>query len=99
MGGYFGGTTGADGSNTYEEDECRHGMNPAYCADCQNKTLETETDWTIDYFFNAQYAGHCARCRGAIEEGERIGRLRDDDAYVHTGCGKASRPSGMRRGL
>jgi len=88
MSDYFGGTTGADGSNTYEDGECKHGMTKAYCADCRGLSLSTEPDWSAEYRFAAKFDSSCARCEGDIEVGDPVAKVDGFELYIHESCVK-----------
>jgi len=79
-----------------DDDECKHGMTKAYCADCRGLTLDTEPDWTIGHPFEAEFGGTCVRCRTEIDSGDMIGRVLDSGFYVHVACGKLHAMRGLR---
>lgn len=62
-----------------DQDECKHGMVPAWCAACRGLVDESYSSAHIDYTFEAKYAGKCAGCGKPFAEGVTVGKTTDGD--------------------
>lgn len=80
------------------EGECKHEMDPAFCADCRGLKEPSPTEGLlIDYFLIARFPGRCAVDPShAIAAGDDIGKAVEDNekgappfkevGYVCTDC-------------
>lgn len=67
-----------------EADECKHGMNPAWCSACKEGPRRPRPA-TVEATFCSRYDGQCPACNLPIIKGQVIHRM-SNDTYVHEGC-------------
>lgn len=70
-----------------DEVECRHGLDPRWCASCKQGPQPRPSTRTpvVVATFTAKYDGHCTGCNLSIFKGQRVHKL-ENGAYVHEGC-------------
>jgi hypothetical protein len=68
-------------ADAMDVDECKHGMNPEWCAACKNPPRGV----TTESVFEAKHGSWCPRCSYPIVPGEEVARL-SNEMIVHEEC-------------
>lgn len=66
------------------DEECKHGLDPRWCAACK-APLPRHEQVDIEATFAARYEGQCSGCNLPIQVGQVVHRL-STEQYVHRGC-------------
>jgi hypothetical protein len=66
------------------EDECKHGLAPAWCSVCIHGVSKPELV-TVEFTIKAKHDGSCPSCNLPISAGEHISKL-SNERYVHEWC-------------
>ncbi len=66
------------------DDECKHGLEVAWCAACKEGLKRNPPD-TADWRFVARYDGHCPECDLPIHVGQRAAKT-TKDRTLHESC-------------
>ncbi len=56
-----------------DDDECKHGLDPAWCAACKEGPKRNEPE-RVDYTFRAKYEGQCPECDLPITLGQAVAK-------------------------
>lgn len=73
-------------SSAWDDDNCRHGMNPDWCGECKPPKAPEPTEAIHPDAIKARYRGKCSECRDPIDEDDWI-VPNGQGGWIHDECG------------